>query len=255
MGAFALGALAIGYSNAQSTKPSETKTFSADDEAAIRDIVEDYIAENPGFIIETLNRYAESERDNALVELKSKTKDYLPDLLSPEGAYVAGAADNKAEVAVVEFFDYHCGYCKKASGLMQELANEDPTVKVIFREFPILRQESELASRYALAARDQNKYQEFHFALLGSGGVLTEKRIKDIAGKTGLDVAKLEAKVSSDESILESIINNQGVARDLQLDGTPSFIITSLNGDFLEVIPGFAPDAVREAVKEAKRAN
>lgn len=254
-GAFALGALAVSYSNAQSSKTTESGTFSTEEEAAVRQIVETYIEENPGFIIEALNNHVASERENAFANLKDKTKEYLPDLLSADGAYIAGATGDKAEVAVIEFFDYHCGFCKKASGLMQELANEDPSVRVVFREFPILREESELASRYALAAREQDKYQEFHFALLGSGGVLTEKRIKEIAKKAGLDTAKLEEEFSSDQTILQSIINNQGVARDLQLDGTPSFIITSLKGDFLEVIPGFDPDAVREAIKEAKKTN
>jgi len=135
---------------------------------------------------------------------------------------------------------------------MQELASEDPTVRVVFREFPILREESELASRYALAARSQNKYQEFHFALLGSGGVLNEKRLKEIAKKTGLDVSQLENAVKSDNGIRDSIRDNQNVARDLQLDGTPSFIITSLESDFLEVIPGFSPEGVRQAIKDAK---
>lgn len=251
-GAFALGAIAIGFSNAQPSPSARTEAFSANDVAAIRDIVKDYIEENPGVILEALNTHVEAERANAALTLEQKTRDYLPALLSEDGAYATGAATHNAKVVVIEFFDYHCGYCKKASGLMQDLANEDDALKVILRELPILREESELAARYALAARAQNKYQDYHFALLNSGGVLNENRLKDIAKKTGLDIEKLDRDVAADDGIRDSISANRDIARDLQLDGTPSFIVASLDGEFLEVIPGFSPEGVRQAIKDAK---
>lgn len=236
------GAIAANLVSAQQSKPAVPSDL---DRMAIEQIVRDTIRENPAIVVEALNLYSENHvRDTA--------RNYLPELLSEETGYVAGKNVAAAKVAVIEFFDYHCGFCKRSASFVQELAKSDAAVKVAFREFPIMREESEVASRYALAARAQGKYADLHFAMLNASGVVTEERIHEIAKKLGLDVARLEADHKNPDftSIIEG---DRQAAREMGIDGTPTFIVASLDGDFIEVIPGFRPDDVKAAIAEAKK--
>ncbi len=241
-GAAFFGAIVAGLVSAQQTKPALPSNL---DKIAIEQIVRDTIKENPGIIVDALNAYAENR-------VKDAARRYLPELLSEESGYVAGKNVGAAKVAVVEFFDYHCGFCKRSAGFVQDLLKNDPAVKVSFREYPILREESEIASRYALAARSQGKYADLHFALLNAEGVVTEDRIMEIAKKIGLDTKRLEAE-SRNPDFASIFDNDRRAAQEMGIDGTPTFIVASLDGEFIEVIPGFRPDEVTAAIAEAKK--
>lgn len=262
-GAALLGALAVAYSSAQGDKsPAASKTaavpapakpsttsFDAAEEQAVRAIVRNYLIEHPEVLVEAMRAY-DSKQEMARLDL---AKSKVAALSSPEHGYVAGANPAAAQVAVIELFDYHCGYCKKAVGLVRELTKSDPAVKVVFRELPILREESEYAAKAALAARAQGKYQELHFAMMSATGVLTKERVEEIAKSNGIDVARLKADMAS-KAVKESIEETEKVARDLEVDGTPTFIIASLNGDFVDVVAGFSAERVTAAIAEAKKA-
>lgn len=242
LGAAFLGAIASNLVAAQQSRPQSPANL---DRAAIEQIVRDTIRDDPSIIIDALNDYSENHAKDAI-------RNYLPELLSEKSGYVGGKNVDAAKVAVIEFFDYHCGFCKRSSGFVQDLIKSDPAVKVSFREFPILREESEIASRYALAARAQGKYLDLHFAMLSETGVITEKRIHEIAGKIGLDAKKLEADQKNPD-FTSYIDADRAAARELGIDGTPTFIIASLDGEFIEVVPGFRPDDVKAAIAEAKK--
>lgn len=241
-GAAFFGAIAANVVSAQQSKPD---LASVPDRAAIEQIVRDTIREDPSIIVEALNLYSENH-------LKDSVRARLPELLSEESGFVAGKNIGGAKVAVIEFFDYHCGFCKRSAGFVQEMIKGDPGVKIAFRELPILREESEVASRFALASRAQGKYQDFHFAMLGESGVLTEKRILEIASDLGMDVNKLKAD-SQDKAFSDIIDSDRAAAREMGIDGTPTFIVASLDGEFIEVIPGYRPDAVTDAIAQAKK--
>lgn len=240
-GAALFGAIAVNIVSAQQSKPA-----SSGDRKAIEAIVREVIRDNPEIVVDALNAYAEREASEAAAAA-------LPALLKEDTGFVAGKNPAAAKVAVIELFDYHCGYCKRASGLVRDLASNDPAVKVILRDLPILRKESDLAARYALAAREQGKYLDYHFALLAQSGVLTEERLIEVANSVGLDAARLK-KDSASATLNAAIESNVEAAQRMRLDGTPSFIVTSLDGDFMRVIPGLDEEAVREAVAEAKKA-
>ncbi len=236
------GAVAANLVAAQQSKPEIPSTL---DRSAIESIVRDTIRDDPGLIVEALNSYAENH-------VKDTARKYLPELLSEESGYVAGKNVASAKIAVIEFFDYHCGFCKRGAGFVQELTRSDPSVKVSFREYPIMREESEIASRYALAARAQGKYPELHFAMLKEPGVMTADRIREIAGKLGLDVKRLEKDQANPD--FDTIIDNdRRAAQEMGIDGTPTFIVATTDGAFIEVIPGFRPDEVKAAIAEAKK--
>lgn len=242
-GAAFFGALVANIVAAQPTKPQSPQ---ATDRAAIEQIVRDTIREDPAIIVEALNLYSENR-------VKDAARAHLPALLSEKTGYVAGKNAGAAKVAVIEFFDYHCGFCKSGASFVQDLLKRDAGVKIAFREYPILREESETASRYALAARAQGKYTDLHFAMLRENGVVTEKRIKEIAAGLGLDVTRLEADAKNPafDDIIES---DRRAGQELGVDGTPTFIVATLDGGFVEVIPGFRPDEVKAAIAAAKKA-
>lgn len=240
-GAALFGAIVVNVVSAQQSKPA-----SSGDRKAIEAIVREVIRDNPEIVVDALNAYAEREASEAAAAA-------LPALLKEDTGFVAGKNPAAAKVAVIELFDYHCGYCKRASGLVRDLASNDPAVKVILRDLPILRKESDLAARYALASREQGKYLDYHFALLAQSGVLTEERLIEVANSVGLDAARLK-KDSASATLNAAIESNVEAAQRMRLDGTPSFIVTALDGDFMRVIPGLDEEAVREAVAEAKKA-
>jgi len=237
------GAIVAGLVSAQQSKPAIPSDL---DRAAIEQIVRDTIREDPSIIVEALNLYSENH-------VRDAARSHLPQLLSEESGFIAGKNTAAAKVAVIEFFDYHCGFCKQSAGFIRDLIKSDAGVKVSFREYPILREESEIASRYALAARAQGKYQELHFAMLNETGVITEARIKELAGKLGIDVKRLEED-RNDPAFDRIFDEDRRAARDIGIDGTPTFIVATLDGSFVEVIPGNRPDEVKAAIAAAKKA-
>ena len=242
VGAAFLGAVFTNLVAAQQSRPALPADM---DRAAIEQIVRDTIRDEPAIIVEALNLYSENH-------LKDSVRSYLPALLSEETGYVAGKDAKTAKVAVIEFFDYHCGFCKRSADFVRELIEAEPNVKIALREFPILREESELASRYALAARAQGKYRELHFAMLTHPGVLSENEILKLAAGAGLDVARLK-KDQADPQFTQIINDDRQAAREMGIDGTPTFIIASIDGEFVEVIPGYKPDEVKAAIAEARK--
>lgn len=282
-GAFILGTLAISFGNAQDSAPAASEgwrysgdiepaqdggggdpefadpspvpldtSFSASQESDIREVVRAYLLDNPEILVEAINVYRTRQENAEAAQAKAGAVANLATLLDGENGYLAGADRSKAKVAVIELFDYHCGHCKRASGLVLELASNDDEVMVVFREFPILRPESELAAEAALAARSQGQYLDFHFAMMTANGVLTKARILSIAKAHKLDVKKLEADMRAPE-ISNAILDTVRIAREMGASGTPTFIIASLDGDYIDVISGYSEEVVRRSVEAAKR--
>ncbi len=264
LGAFLLGVIAFAYSSAQqqpaapqpaiSHAPSDLSTsFSNLQEDEIREIIRDYLLTNPEIIIEAVNEYSVRERLRTELEAKATAAKNLSALLDPKYGYVTGKNPKKAKVAVIELFDYHCGFCKRAAPLVKELAENDAGVKVVFRELPILRQESEYAAEMSLAAREQGKFLDLHFAMMEASGVLTKERIHEFAANNGLNVEKLK-KASANPDVSAAISATHDLAAQMGVDGTPAFIIAAVDGSYVEIVSGFRPDEVMTKIAEAKLA-
>ena len=143
-------------------------------------------------------------------------------LLRDPNSLVLGNPDG--DVAIVEFFDYTCPYCKAVDPRLQELLRTDKGVKLIIKEFPILRPESLVAAKVAFASARQGRYESFHRAVLAFRGLLTEPAIFEIAASVGLDVERLRKDMDAPE-IADAIIANFNLARALRVTTTPTFII------------------------------
>jgi protein-disulfide isomerase len=148
----------------------------------------------------------------------------------------------KGDVTVIEFFDYNCGYCKRAFKDVAGLVEKDKQVKFILKEFPILNKGSEEAAKVALAARLQGKYWEFHRAMLESQGQANEASALRVAEKVGLDIAKLKKDMASAE-VKKEIDDTRAVAQKLGIQGTPYFLVGE------RIIPG-APENLLEQMNK-----
>jgi protein-disulfide isomerase len=129
----------------------------------------------------------------------------------------------------VEFFDYNCGYCKKAMSDMMDLMKGDPKLKFVLKEFPVLGEGSTQAAQVAVAVRMQDKtggkkYLEFHQKLLGGRGAADKARALAVAKEVGFNMTQLEKDMASPE-VKATLEESFKLAEALGLNGTPSYIV------------------------------
>ncbi len=185
-------------------------------------IIKDVLLNNPEIMLEVQNAL-ESKMDKIQAErMAVAIKENATELYRPAGSPIVGNV--KGDVPVIEFFDYNCGYCKKALSEVTQLMDKDKKVRIIMKEFPILSKGSEEASRVALAAKMQGKYWEFHRAMLESQGQANEASALRIAEKLGLDMARLKKDMASAE-VKKEIEDTRQLATKMGIQGTPHFIV------------------------------
>jgi protein-disulfide isomerase len=199
---------------------------------AIDSQIRDYLMAHPEVIIESLQQHEQKQEEEQAAQQKQQISERRDELLHSAGTPVAGNPD--ASFAVVEFFDYHCPYCKSVAGDFIDTMQKDGNVRVVFKEFPILGESSVFAAKVALAAAKQGKYVEMHRALMALKGDLSEDAVYGLAAKEGLDVEKLKQDAGSTD-VEEELNRNYELARALGIRGTPAFIVGE------ELIPGALP--------------
>lgn len=143
-------------------------------------------------------------------------------LFEDPGSPVRGNANG--DVTLVEFFDYNCPYCRRILVTLEELQLANPRLRIVYKEFPILSDNSRFAARAALASRNQDKYFEFHDALMNAGGIVTPERVIEIARDVGISVRRLRRDMGNPE-IRATIDRNLELAASLRITGTPSFAV------------------------------
>ncbi len=210
----------------------------------IKELALQAIRENPQIIMEAV-QILEAEQAAAQSQAQAEVLNNERQLLDRDSnAPVLGNPDG--DVTVVEFFDYNCPYCKRAMAEVQGLLDGDDNVRLVYREWPILGDGSVFAAKAALASREQGKYEEFHWALMGMQGRAEEASVMRIAEEVGLDVERLREDMVAPE-IQEHIATSMRLTQALGFSGTPSFVI----GDNL--VPGFVEvDQLRALVEETR---
>ena len=213
---------------------------------AVDKAIESYILSHPEVIEKTLQaletkRQAE-EQQRVKAVIAARQRELLNDASSP----VSG--NLKGDITVVEFFDYRCGFCKRVAGAVTQLQKDDPQVRVVYKDFPILGEASELAAKAALASKAQGRHQTFHEALLAAKGDVTMDQVLHIASEVGLDPKRLETDMENPEWVTV-IERNRALARDLGIGGTPAFVIGN------EFVPGMMDlNAMKELVARVRNA-
>ncbi len=144
-------------------------------------------------------------------------------LRDPE-APVVGNPDG--DIAIVEWFDYNCPYCRKLEPELQQVVHDDGKVRWVLKEWPILGPASVAAARMALACKFQDKYVRAHDALIGTNSKLTVSRIDEILAGAGIDIDRAKRDLADKAKAIDAMLaRNDAQARGLRFRGTPSFIV------------------------------
>ena len=205
---------------------ASAQSFTDAQRGDIETIVKNYLIAHPEVLEEAMS---ELNKRQAAVEAEkheaSITQNADAIFNSPRGVTLG---NKDGDVTFVEFFDYNCGYCKRAMSDMLDLLKSDPKLKVVLKEFPVLSQGSVEAAQVAVAARMQDptgkKYLDFHQKLLGGRGPADKARAMAVAKDAGFDTAKLEKDMASPEA-KATIEENFKLAEAMGMNGTPSYVI------------------------------
>lgn len=210
----------------------------------IRQVVRDYLVSDPTVVKDAVDALQAKMQADELARVNSVIKEQHDALFKSPTSPVGG--NPKGDVTVVEFFDYNCGYCHATAPLVEALIKDDPGVRLVYKEFPILSESSAAAATAALSAAKQGKYVEFHNELFSSEGEVTMDRLLAAATKVGLNVDKWK-KDLGDADVAKEIEANRGLAVRLGIRGTPGFII----GD--KMYPGaMSGEQLKAAVASAR---
>ena len=208
------------------------------DKAAIEEIVRNYILEHPEILPQAMERLQARENGKQVAKAGNG-------LTSPYPGAVLG--NPEGTVTLVEFTDYACGYCRASVPEVEALIAANPDLKVVIRELPILSPASADAARWSLAAAEQGKFEAFHKAMFASGRPAADT-IEAAATRAGLDLDRAR-KVIAEPRVAAEIRQNLDFARQLRIDGTPSWVI----GEQL-MAGAVGQQALQEAVDTAKAA-
>jgi protein-disulfide isomerase len=219
LAALALAFLALAFS------PARAEGFSAGQKAEIEAIIKDYLLQKPEILREAIGVL--DARDNAAA---TKAREKI--VSDPSGALFSAAnqaviGDPGGKITLIEFFDYNCGYCKRALSDLARLMKDNPDLRVVLRDLPILSPGSLEAARIANAFLVQfqgEKFWEFHQKLLASHGPVGKAEALEVAKDRGADMDKL-AKDAGAAGITAGIKESEKLAKSLRVTGTPTYVI------------------------------
>jgi protein-disulfide isomerase len=158
---------------------------------------------------------ADTDGDNVLTEALVLHDPDIPVAGNPNG-----------DVAIVEYFDYECPYCKKLEPELGQVVHDDGNVRLIWKDWPILGPMSIVATKMVLASRYQNKFIQAHDALMALNARLTESRINEVLAGAGVDMDRLERDLAANEASIKAVVvRNNEQATAFGFKGTPSFIV------------------------------
>jgi len=217
---FKFGAIAlVGLSLVHGPAGAEEKPLS---KTQIEQIVRNYLLKNPEILIEMSQILDAKQKSESANRFSENLQSVIFELENGDGGGVMG--NPNGTTVVFEFSDYNCPYCKRMAPMVEKAIKQDESIKVILREFPILSASSKIASKAALAAKLQGKYQQAHFALISAKGHLSENKIFKLLGAVvGLDLDRLKKDMKRPE-IAQAIEKNLQIGQLLGINGTPAFI-------------------------------
>ena len=235
-----------------SNPATASSTFSPEQTTQIEQIVHHYLVQHPEVLVEASETLRQQEVAKEQARGVQGAQKNIDALFGPGNALIGG--NPKGTTTLVEFFDYQCMHCRDMATTIEDLTKSHPDLRVVFKDFPIYGPASMAAVSATFAANKQNKYYEFHNALLTSGEPLTQKTILSIAKKQGLNTDLLQKDMRSQDAALKSMItDNFKLVQALGLIGTPAFVLakTDIVNDPklpIEFFPGAVP---KEALDNA----
>ena len=213
--------------------------------SAVDQAIHDYLMNHPEVVLDALKAGQQKSEQEAAARTRRLIGDMHKQLVENPDDLVAG--NPKATATIVEFFDYRCPYCKEIEPTLDALLHDDPKLRIVYKEFPVLGEPSVFAAHVALAARRQGKYAEFHRAMMAAKGTIDDAVVLKVAASVGLDVDKIKSDMSAAD-IKRIIEANYDAAAALNIEGTPALIV----GD--KLYPGAIDiDRLRDGIEAARK--
>jgi len=186
--------------------------------------IKDFILKNPEIIIESLQKFEAKKENEKKLENKNKINRLSNQIYNSESLFEGNKRSNKI---IVEFFDYNCSYCRRAHLDLKKIISEDKNIKVIYKNYPILSENSLKLAKYALIISeiDKQKFIKFHNLILTNKGTINEDVLNSILKQINIDKNYLKKKMDNEE-INQKLQNDIELAKSLGLRGTPAFIIS-----------------------------
>jgi protein-disulfide isomerase len=202
------------------------QSFTDTQRGDIEAIIKNYLVSHPEVLEEAMNELQKRQTAAETAKHEAGIAENAEAIFNSPRGVTLGNKDG--DVTFVEFFDYNCGYCKRAMADMLDLMKNDPKLKIVLKEFPVLSEGSVEAAKVAVAVRMQDptgkKYLDFHQKLLGGRGVADKARAMAAAKDAGLDIARIEKDLASPE-VKATLTENIKLAEEMGLNGTPSYVI------------------------------
>ncbi len=243
-----LSAAVVAFALCGAAPLASAQTFSDGQRGEIETIVKNYLLAHPEILedmsAELGRRQAAAEQERHAAAVKTHGQAIFN---SPRGVVLGNP---QGDVNMVEFFDYNCGYCKRAMADMLALMKDDPNLRVVLKEFPVLGQGSVEAAQVAVAVRMQDpsgkKYLAFHQKLLGGRGQADKARALAAAKEAGLDMARIEKDMVSPE-VRATLQENLTLAESMGMNGTPSYVV----GDKV-IVGAIGLERLKQAIATAR---
>jgi protein-disulfide isomerase len=197
-------------------------TFSKD----IDEKIKDFLLNNPEIILQSLENYEKKKiAEKKKINNKIITKNEKQILSSGNGMY---SGNVKSENIIVEFFDYNCSYCKKAHQDILKIKQNKKNVKIIYKNFPILSENSKKLAEIALViAKNSNEmFNKFHNILMSKKGPVSMEYLKNVLDDLGYDQEKIQNSLNS-KYVKNQLYSDRELAEKLSLRGTPAFIVNN----------------------------
>ncbi|SFR37117.1 Protein-disulfide isomerase [Yoonia tamlensis] len=214
---------------------------------AFRAEVRAYLLENPEVLQEAISVLQMREQQAQVTNDQQLAVAYADDLFNDRHSYVGG--NPAGDITIVEFMDYRCGYCKRAYPEIETLLGADANIRFIVKEYPILGEQSVLASRFAVATlmvAGDEAYKSVHDTLMEFNGDITEVSMTRLAEILELDAQAIIAQMDSD-AVTAVIAANRQLGQQMQITGTPTFVIED------QMLRGYVPvDAMAAIVAELR---
>lgn len=211
---------------------------------AFRAEVRAYLLDNPEVLIEAMDVLQSRQDQNAAQRDLQMLSDNADAIYNSPGDWAGGNLNG--DITVVEFMDYRCGYCRKAFAEVEELVNSDGNIRFVLKEFPILGEQSLLASKFAISVRQlygDDAYKTAHDALMQMRADVSPESLARLAGDLGHDAAAITAQMEKPE-VMAVIDANHQLATTMEINGTPSFVIDQT------MLRGYVPlDGMRQIVE------
>jgi protein-disulfide isomerase len=230
------------------------RSYLKENPEVVGELIQDFLKNNPKAFSAVIDDYVQSHRPGA--PANDEKVDAAAAILKDQArlfnsSHQVTLGNPAGDITFVEFFDYNCGYCKRALSDMMEVLKNDPKIKIVLKELPVLGPGSEEAAQVAVAVRMQDsgaKYLEFHQRLFGIRGQASKETALAAAKEAGFDIERIEKDVNGEE-VRQTLEENLALAGELGIRGTPGYVVGKT------VVPGAIGAAALMQQIQRERAN